>query len=192
MQNKKGNFGQALRELTGFGSVDESPQASFDSYSPANVDVKVNASEFNFKEKAAQVTKITSSMIISGNIETNDNMQIFGKVVGDINTTSEVSLPTAKIKGNIKSAGTVVIGMEATLIGNISANEVKSAGKVRGNIDSATSLQLAQSSLVDGSVSAENIIMAEGAQIKGNIRTKVSLSDSDLDKVFDFGGEFDE
>ncbi|PID29780.1 MAG: polymer-forming cytoskeletal family protein [Candidatus Cloacimonadota bacterium] len=86
-------------------------------------------------------TIIASGTGICGNIEIECNLHIDGKIEGDIN-----------------SKGSVIIGREGVVIGDIRANQVIVSGTVKGNISSG-SVEIVSKGLIEGSVFSDNFII---------------------------------
>ena len=207
----KNNFTQALKELTGFdGPVEESAKTSgstsgfsvnpdglkTDYYTPSS-------SEKIFEFSDDDSTHISSTMVINGEIRSNDNIKIDGQVYGNIHTSANLisssliigditamnaSLLSAHTKGNISLDGQLEVGTGSILIGDVSCDMVRVSGKVKGNLDVRESITLSQSALVSGDIIADSISAEPGTRINGTLSTR---SDSvDLDAEFDFGGDF--
>lgn len=96
-----------------------------------------------------EITKIQSKTTLRGNIETSDDVVIYGTLIGDI-----------LCEGDIFIYGTVQ--------GNISChNATFKEAKVEGDIECSSSLELSEKSILHGNVKVIN--MENGGQIKGDV-----------------------
>ena len=63
----------------------------------------------------------------------------------------------------------VTVGPTGSVLGDVSGRSVLVAGKVEGQIVAAERAELAPSAAVTGSVRAPKVVIAEGAQLQGNV-----------------------
>lgn len=97
-----------------------------------------------------EVSTITKNMIVNGDLDADGSLDLFGtvngniKVLGKLNVTgnvtgnseaAEVYAQRAKVTGDITSLGSVKIGSESVIRGNIFATSAVIAGAVKGDID---------------------------------------------------------
>jgi len=211
---KSNNFTQALKELTGFdGPADASP-ASAPAEKPTQPKSADKVSEETFKlddlvqEKTVdisgeEVTHITSSMVINGDIKSEDNILVEGQIYGNINTSANLTssnliignlhaqnaaLSDARLKGDINLDGHLNVNAGTVLVGDVACDSIKVSGKIKGDLDIRSSVVLRDNALISGNIVADDIAAEPGTRINGSISTR---SDSfDLDAEFDFGGEF--
>ena len=147
-------------------------------------------------------TRVTPSMVITGNISSSDNILLEGQVFGNINTAADVTatnlivgdlkarsvaLNNARIKGNLDMAETLAVTENTIIIGDISADALKLSGKVRGNIFVNESALLTETALLVGNITAEYVTTQTGARISGSITTTSAKSHIDIDSEFDLG-----
>lgn len=208
------NFTKALRELTGFENEKESQ-------SVLGVTVEKEAVErtpsFRYEEKASKApevkfeeietregaTEITRSMVITGNIKTDDDLILMGRVAGDVVSTGNyksygiqvgkvkaqnLSLCDAKIKGNVEAADAVVADADTIIVGDIKCGSIKSNGKIKGNLDVEREAILLEEAKVMGNIAAESINTKPTAKIAGSIIMRAAITDFDIDFDFDMGG----
>ena len=218
---KSNNFTQALRELTGFDSSPEvSKEASFSfdnnaARSPITPDFDTNAeytASFNLDKlvpekdidfSGAEVTTITETMIINGDIRSEDNLLIDGQVYGNITTAANLTssnliigdlkaqnvlLDGCRVKGNVNVDGHINITQKAIVVGDVNSDSIKVSGKIKGNLDIASSIVLKDKALISGNIIADDIASEPGSRINGTISTH--SASFELDAEFDFGGEF--
>lgn len=102
-------------------------------------------------------TLIGTDMYVSGNILGSGELQVDGKV-----------------EGNIK-AKHVVIGVKANVIGNINAESIFIAGKIVGTID-ANSIEATHSANIKGDLIHSELSIESGATIDGKCKPKAHTS----------------
>ncbi len=98
---------------------------------------------------------------IQGDIETNGNIRIEGKLIGKIRTKSKI-----------------VLGSSSYVEGVIYAQNAEIAGELKGKIEVKELLVLKASSIVDGKIKATTISVEIGAVIKGDCRIHKKNSSS--------------
>lgn len=97
-----------------------------------------------------EVSIISSTMQIQGNILTKGNLRIDGKV-----------------KGDIKADGVMTIGPQGYVEGNIDAANITIGGKILGTIICREKLVLEDKSQLKGDLTAKILIVEEGALFTG-------------------------
>lgn len=134
------------------------------------------------KRPSDEVSVITESMIINGNIATEGGLELRGSVVGNIealgklNVTgavqgnsqaAEIYAEGAKITGELRSAGSIKVGQSTVIIGNIFASSAVIAGAVKGDIDVKGPVILDASAIVMGDIKSKSVQINNGAVIEG-------------------------
>jgi cytoskeletal protein CcmA (bactofilin family) len=89
-------------------------------------------------------------------------------VRGDLATDGTIRID-GRLEGNIIRSDIVVIGVNASVVGNIVAREVVVAGSVEGNIAAESRVELDSAAVVIGDIVAGSILTHEGAQIRGTV-----------------------
>lgn len=74
-----------------------------------------------------------------------------------------------KLSANLFCAGEVLLGCDATLLGNIAAQTCSVSGTVKGNIAATEKLELKSTAVVEGNIQAPALHIEEGAVINGRI-----------------------
>lgn len=216
---KSNNFTQALKELTGFDAPAEdsreeaSVQAksaertqavpSFQAEEAAAFSLDELVSEKTVEMSGEEVTHITSTMVIEGDIKSEDNIMVEGQIFGNINTSANLTssnliignlnaqnaaLNDARIKGDINLEGHLNVNAGTVVVGDVSCDSIKVSGKIKGDLDIRKAVVLRDKALISGNIVADDIAAEPGTRINGSISTR---SDSfDLDAEFDFGGDF--
>lgn len=93
---------------------------------------------------------IGKGTLIEGNITTNGNIRIEGKLIG-----------------NLISKAKVVLGQSAEIEGNITAQNAEIAGNVRGKMDISELLTLKASAIVTGDINTAKLVVEAGANFNG-------------------------
>jgi cytoskeletal protein CcmA (bactofilin family) len=89
-------------------------------------------------------------------------------VRGDLATDGTIRVD-GRLEGNIIRSDVVVIGANASVVGDIVAREVIVAGSVEGNITADSRVELDSAAVVIGDIVAGSILTHEGAQIRGTV-----------------------
>lgn len=89
-------------------------------------------------------------------------------IEGDLNCSTDLVFE-GSIKGNINSKGSLTIGQNASVSGDLKADKAIIAGKVAGN-GNFNSCRLSPTSIITGSVSTVSLQMEEGASLEGQCK----------------------
>lgn len=74
-----------------------------------------------------------------------------------------------KIKGNVTTTGRLVVGQTGEVLGDIKCQNGNIDGNVRGNIQVSEVLKLTKSATIDGMVKTQKIVVEEGAIIEAQL-----------------------
>ncbi len=94
---------------------------------------------------------ISADLQITGNLKSNGDIQIDGRIDGDVDSKS------------------LTVGEGAEINGTISCERVRVCGKISGEIR-ATSVVLARSAKVNGDIAHKNLEIEAGATLEGGVR----------------------
>lgn len=129
-----------------------------------------------------EVSNITAGMTINGDITSQGSLELVGAVHGNINVAGKMSITgviegnsqaaeiyadSAKITGEVRSLGTVKVGQETVIIGNIFATSAVIAGAVKGDIDVHGPVVLDTTAIVMGNIKSKSVQINNGAVIEG-------------------------
>ncbi len=114
---------------------------------------------------------------IKGNVETTKNVEISGKVVGDV-SCNNIDMKGSSMQGVISSKGQVAMDKDAILLGDVAAQYCDINGKVKGNIEVGGKAELRNEAVIFGDISASAITILDGAIIQGYINTTYLKEDS--------------
>lgn len=211
----KNNFTQAFKELTGFdistpektekatvftGNDIEKESVTFEA-------PKVEQEVVTYKEFSAQsssnCTRITSTMVIKGDIKSEDDVHVNGQLIGDVKTSAnltstnlilgnvsaqDVRLNGARVKGNVSLKGDFFLGDASVLVGDVACQNLITSGKMKGNCQVQESAAFSEKAYLLGDIEAKDLSTQQGAKIIGAIR--IAYEEADLDADFEFGGDF--
>ena len=134
------------------------------------------------KRASDEVSVITESVIINGNLATEGALDVRGSIVGNVEAlgklnitgviqgnsqAAEIYAEGAKITGELKSSGSVKVGQSTVIIGNLFANSAVIAGAVKGDIDVKGPVILDSSAIVMGDIKSKSVQINNGAVIEG-------------------------
>ena len=103
---------------------------------------------------------------VEGNIICNGKIAVTGAVKGDT-TSAEFFADSAKLEGEVKSTGTVKVGLGSVIVGNIQATSAVVAGAVKGDIDVQGPVVVDTSAVVMGNIKSRSVQINNGAVIEG-------------------------
>jgi len=129
-----------------------------------------------------ETATITVGMVITGDVASKGSMDLMGQVDGNITVNGklnitgivngnaeagEVYADEAKVNGEIVSTGTIKVGTNSVIIGNITATCAVIAGAVKGDIDVRGPVVLDTSAIVMGNIKSKSVQINNGAVIEG-------------------------
>lgn len=103
----------------------------------------------------AESSVIGSTTVVRGNVRGDGDMEILGRVDGDV-----------------LAGGDVIIGEDAQVRGRVSGAMISVAGVVVGDITGTASISLAATAQVQGDLITPRVGIAEGAQVRGSLNTE--------------------
>lgn len=119
---------------------------------------------------------------IKGNIETTRDIDMTGKVVGDV-TCNNAGMTSAAMQGNVSLKGRMRMDRDTILIGDLTSQYADINGRVRGKLDIAGKAELKRDAIIFGDINASTIAVTDGAIIQGYVNTTF-LSKDDSRNVF--------
>ena len=136
----------------------------------------------NQMERDDEISVISSSMKIKGDILSEASLNVLGNVKGSVEvlkklsvsgviegnaTADEIFTEQARIQGDLVSSGPAKIGSGTVVIGNITATSAVIAGAVKGDIDVHGPVVLDSTAVVMGNIKSEAVQINSGAVIEG-------------------------
>lgn len=192
----KSNAKQAMREL--FGGRDTREERRME---PEEQPAVVEEAAIPVAETT--VTVIDSGTTVRGNVESSNNIEVYGTIYGDVSTTSSIKV-CGKVVGNLRATGIILIGCrvkgdvcsdtlltmdkEALVDGNIQAENVSIDGRVRGDLNVRNMTELKTNALVLGDVHTTRFSMKDGTRLVGGVSLTCSgaADKTELEKEFSF------
>jgi cytoskeletal protein CcmA (bactofilin family) len=95
---------------------------------------------------------LDAQLIVSGDLDTGGSLRIDGK-----------------LEGNIRRADTVVLGVGATMSGDVHAREVVIGGTITGNVHASERVELQATAIVTGDILTQTILVQEGGVVNGRV-----------------------
>ncbi|MGN0438131.1 MAG: polymer-forming cytoskeletal protein [Lachnospiraceae bacterium] len=153
--------------------------------------------KYNVDEASPDTTYITKGTKIMGSIETDASIDIIGTVEGDVNckgkvvvggavkgaiTAGELYCNSARIEGDIKSYGSVKVGVGSMIIGNVEGESAVIAGAINGDIDVKGPVIVDSTAVIMGNIKSRSVQINNGAVIEGFCSQ--SYSDIDVKSFF--------
>ncbi len=86
--------------------------------------------------------------------------------VGDLKTKDTARIDGV-IKGNIQSEGTIIIGTNGHVEGNIQAVEVSIAGMIKGDMTATNRIEILSSAHIEGNITTKSLCIDEHAVFQG-------------------------
>lgn len=129
-----------------------------------------------------EITEITKGTTITGNLESDGSINVYGKITGDITCKGklvitgrvngisharEIFANNAKVEGDVHSDGTIKIGNGSVIVGNVYATSAVIAGAVKGDIDVNGPVIVDGTAVVKGNIKSRSVQINNGAVIDG-------------------------
>jgi cytoskeletal protein CcmA (bactofilin family) len=89
-------------------------------------------------------------------------------VDGDVDTEGALRID-GRVRGNVRSASTLVLAAGAAISGNVWAREVIVGGTVAGNVTATGRVELQQTGTVTGDIETTVIMIQEGGTVDGHM-----------------------
>ena len=89
-------------------------------------------------------------------------------VSGDLDTVGSLRID-GKLEGNVRRADTVVLGVGATMSGDVHAREVVIGGTITGNVHATERVELQATAIVTGDILTQTILVQEGGVVNGRV-----------------------
>jgi len=166
--NKNVEVKEMDRPVQSFGQQAESKR-EFNS-SIKNIDETIILGNTTIKGDIITDTGIQIYGAVLGNIESGGRVQLVGKVEGDI-TGKSVYVTNTTQTGNITAETEVHIKEGCTIEGDVKAEKVFLKGTVVGNIQADGQVDFESGSEIRGNVAAHSFNIKPGAKINGSIST---------------------
>lgn len=152
---------------------------------------------FNVNDADTETTYITKGTNIKGDLDTDGSVDIIGTVDGNVTcqgkvvvggtvkgniTAGELYANGARIEGDVKSYGSVKVGVGSMIIGGIEGESAVIAGAVNGEIDVKGPVIVDSTAVIMGNIKSRSVQINNGAVIEGFCSQ--SYSDIDVKSFF--------
>lgn len=176
-------------DVTAISSVEEeTTQKTEETKTEMNMNVKNADSETTYISKGTKIKgdlETDGSVDIIGTVEGNVNCQgkvvVGGQVLGDI-TAGELYANNANIQGDVKSSGSVKVGVGSMIVGGIEGESAVIAGAINGDIDVKGPVIVDSTAVIMGNIKSRSVQINNGAVIEGFCSQ--SYSDIDVKSFF--------
>ena len=169
---------EEMDKANDYSSYTESTPVSSQTYTEAEVEEPEISADYVSDE----VATITKMMTVNGDMISNGSLDVIGAINGNIvvrgklNVTgnitgnseaSEIYAQNARIDGDMTSTGSIKIGNNTVVRGNIYATSAVIAGAVKGDIDVHGPVILDSTAIVMGNIKSKAVQINNGAAIEG-------------------------
>ena len=89
-------------------------------------------------------------------------------VTGDLDTGGSLRID-GKLDGSVRRADTVVLGVGASMSGDVHAREVVIGGTITGNVHATERVELQATAIVTGDILTQTILVQEGGVVNGRV-----------------------
>src|SRR5262245_41833629 len=93
------------------------------------------------------------------------------RVTGELISDSVIKIE-GTVEGNVKAEAQVLVSKGGLVIGDIGTGEAIVGGEVRGSIVATNRIEVQSHAIVNGDITAPQIVVHEGGEINGLVRTK--------------------
>jgi cytoskeletal protein CcmA (bactofilin family) len=100
-------------------------------------------------------------------------------VKGDLECAEDF-LIEGSVEGDLRSSGTIVLGKDAVVRGEVSAREVVVSGTVIGSVKCSVKLEIYKSAAIVGTIQAPVLKMESDARVNGRIVMSQSLEELEV------------
>ena len=111
------------------------------------------------ERRSEETTIISAGVKIEGKVKSNGNIRVEGQIEGDI-----------------ESRGSIVIGGNGEVNGQVNAESISIAGNVTGTVKAKSKLTLEEKGNLKGDIFTKSLIVKEGAQFDGKCKMGDSFS----------------
>jgi cytoskeletal protein CcmA (bactofilin family) len=132
--------------------------------------MKSNKGEKMFDKRDEIITGGAAETIVGTSVKLKGNLKSDGDITVDGN-----------VNGEIKTKGTVNIGVNAHIIANIQARNINIAGTVQGNVVANEKLSISETGRVFGDISANILAISAGALFSGKSTMSENVKEPEIE-----------
>lgn len=152
---------------------------------------------FSMDDADTETTYITKGSVIHGDLDTDGSIDVIGRVEGNLTskgkvvvggsvtgniTAGELYANGSKIEGDVKSYGSIKLGVGSMVIGNIEGESAVIAGAVNGDIDVKGPVIVDSTAVIMGNIKSRSVQINNGAVLEGFVSQ--AYSDIDVKSFF--------
>jgi cytoskeletal protein CcmA (bactofilin family) len=89
-------------------------------------------------------------------------------ITGDLETAGSLRID-GRLDGTVRRADTVVLGVGATMSGDIHAREVVIGGTINGSVHGVERVELQATAIVTGDIVTQSVLVQEGGVVNGRV-----------------------
>lgn len=89
-------------------------------------------------------------------------------ITGDLETTGSLRID-GRMEGSVKRADVVVLGVGATMTGDIRAREIVIGGTLTGTVHAVERVELQATAIVTGDLVSQSVLIQEGGVVNGRV-----------------------
>ena len=115
-----------------------------------------------------ETSVIGAGSVFEGNLKTNATIRVDGEIIGDID-----------------SLGTVIIGVEGKIRGNIKTVDLLVAGNVIGDVTASNKIEIVAKGKLDGDISTKGLVIDETAIFQGKCIMSSEIQNNEINKDTD-------
>ena len=119
---------------------------------------------------------------IRGDVETTKDVELNGRIIGNM-TCNNANMFASQVQGNVVLKGSVDIGRDTLLIGDLNSGYACINGKVKGNVDISAKAEFTADAVIFGDIIESTITVDDGAIIQGYVSTTF-LNKDESEKIF--------
>jgi cytoskeletal protein CcmA (bactofilin family) len=93
------------------------------------------------------------------------------KIDGDITSQGSMRIE-GSVNGSLEALGNIIIGSNATIVGNASCKNIEISGNLKGNLKAIGSLQVYSGGTLTGDIEVISFNIEEGGSFDGNCTIK--------------------
>jgi cytoskeletal protein CcmA (bactofilin family) len=89
-------------------------------------------------------------------------------VTGDLETAGSIRID-GRLDGSVRRADVVVVGVGATMSGDVHAREVVIGGTINGTVHASERVELQATAIVVGDIITQSVLVQEGGVVNGRV-----------------------
>lgn len=141
-------------------------------------------------------TVISKGTVVSGNIKSDGDIEMYGIMAGSIETAGKVKvngkqtgdvqgsgvvLTDCAVRGNVSASDTIVVDSGSVVIGDIKCGDLSFDGRIKGNVHVMGNVNCKGNAIVIGDITSTTITVESGARLQGSVQVSDgSIEDVDL------------